>query len=144
MLFSIMPNSKKNYVLNRNRIEKRATGKAIEIKKPHRLTFKANFSFLYLTKCAKPTIVTIRFRDKNNKTEIENKPNIVTDEDGGMEPLMFSWNSIVVINIEVFKPIRRPTDPGSLRLNKKETADTNEKTKGGNRLARALDGLVFA
>ena len=103
-----------------------------------------NFSFLNLTKCAKPTIVTIRFRDKNTKTEIENKPNIDTDEDGGMEPLMFSWNNIVVINIEVFKPIRRPTDPGSLRLNKKDTTDTNEKTKGGNRLASALDGLVFA
>ena len=123
---------------------KRTTGKTIEITNPHRLTFKVKFTFLNLTKCAKPTIVTTRFNDKNTKTEIENNPNIDTDVEGGMEPLMLSWNNIVVISIEVFKPIRKPTDPGSLRLNKKEIADTKQKTNGGKRLAKALDGLSFA
>jgi len=132
------------YALKEYSIMKSITGKIIEITKPHRLTLIVNFSFLNLTKCAKPTIVTIRFNDKNTKTEIENKPNIDTDVEGGMEALMFSWNNIVVISIEVFKPIRKPTDPGSLRLNKKETTDTKQKTNGGKRLAKALDGLIFA
>ena len=89
-------------------------------------------------------MVTTRFKDKNTKTDISINANIDTDEDGGIALPMLKLVNIVVINIEVFKPIRKPTDPKSVKLNKNEIADTTLKTISGKRLAKALDGLSFA
>ena len=52
-------------------------------------------------------------------------------EEGGIAEPTVKLNSNVVTSMEVFKPNRKPTEEASLRLNKKEKADTIAKIVGG-------------